>query len=352
MTSPIDSRSKTDTVAFQPDSFWHGKRVFITGHTGFIGSWLSAYFLENQAKVIGYSNQPFEEPSVPGLTQNIEKLETYIGDIRDFENIQGVLENVLPDIVLHTAAQPIVKQAIENPRETFEINIIGLLNVLESLKNIAKTKVLINLSTFQCYKTPSTGIPLIENDPSGYENPYAASKYTAECLLSSYRRTFFENQGILSASVRVGSVIGDGDKHSERLLPMIADCLLSGKEIVIRQPGAMRSWVHVCDLVNGVASLGKAIWDGKTADILWNMGGCDFLPITVADIVEQSIAFWGSGRYRVESRAEIKSEPLFFKINSEKARTALGWKPIATLEEMIKKTLRPFRDRNRNFTPV
>jgi CDP-glucose 4,6-dehydratase len=350
MTSLTDSQSKTG--AFQPDSFWHGKRVLITGHTGFIGSWLSAYFFENRARVIGFSNHPFEESDVPGLTKNIEKLETYIGDIRDFKNVQRVIEKASPDIVLHTAAQPIVKQAIENPRETFEINITGLLNVLESVKIIPKIKVLINLSTFQCYKTPSVGIPLIENDPSGYENPYAASKYTAECLLSSYRRTFFENRGILSASVRVGSVIGDGDKHAERLLPMITGCLLSGKEIVIRQPGAMRSWVHISDLVQGVASLGKALWEGQTADILWNMGGCDFLPVTVADIVKKSIAFWGSGRYRVEPHAEIKSEPLFFKINSEKAQTVLGWKPIATLEEMIAKTLRPFQNRNRNFTPI
>ncbi|HQN23219.1 MAG TPA: NAD-dependent epimerase/dehydratase family protein [Thermotogota bacterium] len=323
----------------QRDLFWEGKTIFITGHTGFIGIWLSRYFLAQGARVFGFSDRTFGDREIldePGFEKQIE---SYTGDICDVEKISDALTKARPDYIFHAAAQPIVGRAIENPKETLEINAIGTLNLLESVIKTPKVKAIIHLSTFQCYQRSVYGEELTESDRIGIENPYAISKCAAEGFVSYFRKTAFREKGIKATSVRLGSVIGKDDRQRERLMPMIVASLKNDEEIIIHHPRAMRSWIHVMDVVSGLVALAKAMGQNRTDDPIWNMGGCDGLSITVEDIVRKAIGLYGKGKYRLEQSREEHDRADIFKISSKKAMTELDWRPRVSFEEMIAESL-------------
>lgn len=314
-----------------PD-FWSGKRVLITGHTGFKGSWLCLWLQRCVASVCGYSLDPPTQPNLFDAAQVAHGMTSITGDVRDVEYLNEVFSEHNPDIVIHMAAQPLVRYSYSHPVETYSTNVMGTVNILEAVRQAGCVRVVIIITSDKCYENKEWIWGYRENEAMGGHDPYSSSKGCAELITSAYRRSYFEISGSRNdytaiASVRAGNVIGGGDWGKDRLVPDIMAAFIRGEAVVIRNPNAIRPWQHVLDPLNGYLCLAERLWtDSKYAEA-WNFGPQSLEAKPVGWIVKELARLWGDGaEWKLESDRQGPHEATDLKLDSAKARTLLGWR--------------------------
>ena len=320
------------------------KTVLITGHTGFKGSWLSLWLKRLGANVIGYSLPPATNPNNFDSAGLKEKIINYFGDTRDTSKITEVVKKHAPEFIFHLASQPIVRKSYLDPKETYEINLIGLINILEAIRINKLPMVFINITTDKCYENKEWIWPYREIDTLGGYDPYSASKACSEIITSSYRNSFFNEQKyfehkVAVATVRAGNVIGGGDWSEDRIIPDCVRSLSMNKPIVVRNPNAIRPWQHVLEPLAGYLWLGaKMFEEGEKYCSAWNFGSIFPKNINVLDLVKLVIDLWGNGTFKVDSKESNLHEANYLKLDSHKAINNLKWEPVLDIKKTIEMT--------------
>jgi len=319
-------------------SFWHGKKVFLTGHTGFKGSWLSLWLQSLGAQVYGYALAP---PTTPNLftVANISKgmaLST-IADIRDIDALTRAMSQAQPDIVFHLAAQPLVRLSYAEPVETYAVNVMGTVNLLESIRQTSTVRAVVNVTTDKCYENHEWVWPYREDEAMGGYDPYSSSKGCSELVTSAYRRSFFSASGVAVATARAGNVIGGGDWADDRLIPDFLKALDKNQPLIIRSPNAIRPWQHVLEPLSGYLKLAERLFlDGEVFAEAWNFGPTDQDARSVGWIVEKLVTATPNASWRIDGNPQLH-EANYLKLDSSKARALLGWQPSWNLESALSK---------------
>lgn len=308
---------------------WQGKRVLLTGHTGFKGAWLTLWLSRLGCHVTGLSLAPPSTPSLFDTADVKAHCDSIAGDIRDLSTVRAAVDRARPDVVMHLAAQSLVRESYRAPVDTFATNVMGTVNVLEALRDAPSVKVAVVVTSDKCYENQEWPWPYRERDPFGGRDPYSASKGAAEIVTSSYARSYFNRDDrAVVASVRAGNVIGGGDWATDRLIPDIIRGFGTGEAVLIRNPAAVRPWQHVLDALHGYLTLTARVWDeGRTYAGGWNFGPADSDTRPVAWIVEQMVRRWGPPAAWVHETGHAPHEAGLLRLDSSKARTALGWSP-------------------------
>ncbi len=324
---------------------YKNKRVFITGHTGFKGSWLTYVLCKSGAIVKGYSLEPETEPSLYSLIKTGLDFESVIADVNDYSTLEKEVISFQPDYIFHLAAQPLVRRSYKQPLDTFSTNIIGTANVLNVLLKLEKPCHSILITTDKVYENKEWHYPYRETDRLGGYDPYSASKACAELVINSYTQSYFSlssfNQHQKSiASVRAGNVIGGGDWSEDRLIPDIVKSLAEGKEITIRNPHAVRPWQHVLEPVFGYLQLGILLAnDPKKYSGAWNFGPAHTDNLPVLNIAQQAINIWGEGQINLQVDPNAVHEASLLKLDISKALNELQWRPRMDSATAIEKTI-------------
>jgi CDP-glucose 4,6-dehydratase len=318
--------------------FWAKKKVFITGHTGFKGSWLSLWLQSLGADVTGYALAPPTQPSLFNMAEIDKHMTSVTGDIRDYDYLKKTISRNQPEIIIHMAAQSLVRQSYINPVETYATNVMGTVNVLEAARMSDGIRVVIIVTSDKCYENREWPWGYRENEPMGGYDPYASSKGCAELITSAYRNSFFSNDqyskhGVAVASVRAGNVIGGGDWADDRLIPDICP-------VLIRNPHAIRPWQHVLDPLCGYLYLIEHLWkDGVKYAEAWNFGPNDDEAKPVSWIVDTMTRLWGDGaRWEMDTDSH-PHEAHYLKLDSSKARNQLQWSPKIELSEALNRII-------------
>lgn len=326
------------------DNIYKNKRVLITGHTGFKGSWLTLWLSYLGAEVCGYSLEPNTKPSMFSEL-NIQKYcENNIGDITDAVKLNNVFKEFQPEVVFHLAAQPLVRLSYREPILTYQTNVIGTLNVLEAARNCKSVKAFVNITTDKCYENKEVNRGYKEDEPMGGYDMYSSSKGCVEIMSSSFRRSFLQGDNVYAmATARAGNVIGGGDWALDRLVP---DCIRSinqGIDIEIRNPIAVRPWQHVLEPLSGYLLLGqKLLEEGKKYADGFNFGPNEDSVLTVAEVSSRIVENYGKGKVIVGEKSKLHEAGLLM-LNIEKAKNILGWIPTLTADEAIKNTVEWYR---------
>lgn len=314
-------------------AFWQGKRVLLTGHTGFKGSWLSLWLQSMGALVVGYALKPPTNPSLFEVADVSSGMTSIIGDIRDLEHLRKVFAEHQPEIVIHMAAQPLVRYSYIEPVETYSTNVMGVVNLLEAVRSTKSVKAVVNVTTDKCYENREWVWGYRENEAMGGYDPYSSSKGCAELVTAAYRQSYFNPEkyaehGVAIASGRAGNVIGGGDWAEDRLIPDIMRAISAGKSVHIRNPHAIRPWQHVLEPLSGYLILAQKLYeDGATLAEGWNFGPNDEDAKTVQWIVEQLTVAWGEGASWVLDGGENPHEAHYLKLDCSKAKSRLDWHP-------------------------
>lgn len=319
-----------ESVVIQP-AFWLGKRVLITGHTGFKGSWLALWLHSLGAKVFGYALDPPTEPNLFSLAHVGDSVSSTHGDIRDIAGLRAVAQDAQPQIIFHLAAQSIVRTSYTEPVETYTTNIIGTVNLLEVMRSCNDLRAAVIVTSDKCYENREWLWGYRENEPLGGRDPYSSSKACAELVTSAYHASFFNTKihgsGVGIATARAGNVIGGGDWTKDRLIPDIMRAIIASKPVIIRNPLAIRPWQHVLEPLAGYLLLAERLWDsGKDFSGGWNFGPADQDVRPVHWIADRLIDQWG-GRIEYSKEGEQPHEANYLKLDSAKARAKLGWNP-------------------------
>lgn len=314
-------------------AFWEGRRVFLTGHTGFKGSWLSLWLQAMGASVTGYALAPPSRPSLFDVAQVGGGMESITADVLDLEHLVAAVTAQQPEVVIHMAAQSLVRPSYDQPVETFATNVMGTVNLLEAVRRAGGVKAAIMVTSDKCYDNREWSWGYREIDPMGGFDPYSASKGCAELVTAAYRRSFFETPGGTSvASVRAGNVIGGGDWAQDRLVPDILRAFSENRAVEVRNPYAVRPWQHVLEPLAGYLSLAEAMCgDGAAFAEGWNFGPADDDVQPVSWIADRMAASWGNGVHWVHDGGEHPHEATWLKLDCSKARSRLGWKPRLAL---------------------
>lgn len=316
--------------------FWNGKRVLLTGHTGFKGAWLSLYLEKLGAKVTGLALAPDQHPSlfeVAGVDRGIRSI---IGDIRDLPAVERAVAASEPDIVIHMAAQALVRRGYREPVETYATNVLGTVHVLDAVRRLSKARACVVVTSDKCYENREWLWPYREDEPMGGRDPYSNSKGCAELVVSAYRSSYFAPAGMGLASARGGNVIGGGDWSEDRLIPDLIRGFIDRKPTMIRQPNSIRPWQHVLEAVKGYLNLAEQLWNDPVAFAQgWNFGPTDAGAIPVHAIADTLVAKWGSGASWIRDNEAGVHEANLLKLDSTKARTLLSWKPKLTTEQAL-----------------
>lgn len=315
-------------------AFWNGKKVFITGHTGFKGSWLSLWLQSMGAIVKGYSLAPPTNPSLFVVADVANKMETEIGDIRDLEQLKKSMFCFNPEVLIHMAAQPLVRLSYIEPIETYTTNVIGTVNVLEAARNCSNLKSIVSVTTDKCYENKEWAWGYRENEPMGGHDPYSSSKGCAELVTSAYRNSFFNsNDTAALATARAGNVIGGGDWADDRLIPDILKAFENSKSVVIRNPLSTRPWQHVLEPLSGYLVLAENLYtNGQEYAQAWNFGPKDEDCKPVNWILDQMADTWGEGAAWELDKNNNPHEAGFLKLDCSKAKQKLYWEPKWNLE--------------------
>ena len=319
--------------------FWHGKRVFLTGHTGFKGSWLSLWLTSLGATVKGYALSPPTMPSLFNEAKIGSLIDSQIGDIRDQDVLHESMTTFNPDILIHMAAQPLVRYSYDAPIETYEVNVIGTAKVLEVARSCINLKAIVNITTDKCYENDGRSQGYKESDPMGGYDPYSSSKGCAELVASAYRRSFLQDQGIGVASVRAGNVIGGGDWADDRLIPDILRSFEKSESVVIRNPKATRPWQHVLEPLSGYLILAQKLYKNQEDYAEgWNFGPNEKDVKPVDWILDKMIAKWPNSSWELDKNSN-PHEAYFLKLDISKAESKLGWKPVWELSQTLDKII-------------
>jgi len=320
--------------------FWKNKSVFLTGHTGFKGGWIAHWLTELGAHVHGYALAPPTEPNFFAETKLQERIaSSTIDDIRDLEKLSTAIKQAKPDILIHMAAQPLVRESYNTPVDTFSANVIGTVNVLEAARQAVTIKAIVNITTDKCYENKEWLWPYRENDRLGGHDPYSASKACAEIAASAYRNSFLAEAGIHLASVRAGNVIGGGDWATDRLIPDFLRAIDRGETLTIRSPNAVRPWQHVLEPLSGYLLLAEKLYEqGEAFAQAWNFGPNDEDAKPVSWIVERLCEQIPGSKWQTE-KTKQPHEAGLLKLDSSKAKTKLGWTPRWNLEAALSKTV-------------
>lgn len=322
--------------------FWTDKRVFLTGHTGFKGGWLSLWLSSMGAKVTGYALVPNTSPNFYEISQVKSSLvKSHIADIRDLEKLQKAMADAEPEIVIHMAAQPLVRYSYGNPVETYATNVMGTVNVLESIRALDCVRAVVVVTTDKCYENKEWVWGYRENEPMGGHDPYSNSKGCAELVTSAYRESYFSPEKYCAhhvsiASARAGNVIGGGDWSADRLIPDAIKAFEVNKSLLIRNPLATRPWQHVLEPLSGYLVLAQALYlEGAKFDGGWNFGPRDDDARSVEEVINLLIKSWGPDASWAQDKGEQPHEAHSLKLDCSKARQYLGWIPRWNLEQAI-----------------
>lgn len=308
--------------------FWRGKRVLLTGHTGFKGSWLSLWLQSMGAEVRGISLAPTTTPAFFDVARMREGMDHRIADIRDFEQVRVLTREWQPVIVIHMAAQALVRLSYDHPVETYATNVMGTLHVLEAARHSGSVKAIVNVTTDKCYENREWVWGYREDEPMGGHDPYSNSKGCSELVSSSYRRSFLAREGIAMATARAGNVIGGGDWAVDRLVPDILRALAAQEPVGIRNPHAIRPWQHVLEPLSGYLILAQRLYDHGQADAEgWNFGPQDSDAQPVQWVVERLCEAWGGGSSWVVQPGDHPHEATYLKLDISKAQKRLDWAP-------------------------
>jgi CDP-glucose 4,6-dehydratase len=320
-------------------SFFRNKRILVTGHTGFKGSWLCNLLVQMGAHVIGFS---IGIPTQPSLFERIhlaKNINHILGDVRDIEKLSQVIQETEPEICFHLAAQPLVRLSYENPMQTYTTNLVGSLHLLECVRLSRSIKTVVMITSDKCYENREWNFGYRETDSLGGYDPYSSSKACCEIVCSTYERSFFDKLGIGSASVRAGNVIGGGDWSQDRLVVDIIKSLSLEKEIIIRSPKATRPWQHVLDPLWGYIILAFHLSkDPLRYTGAWNFGPIVSQEVTVEDVVTKMISYWGKGSYKVSS-PNLPHEAVKLALDIHKAVSLLDWYPEWDTDQAIRNTV-------------
>ncbi|RYY17500.1 MAG: CDP-glucose 4,6-dehydratase [Alphaproteobacteria bacterium] len=309
-------------------TFWSGKRVFLTGHTGFKGSWLSLWLQAMGADLTGFALAPPTDPSLFQAADVAQGMTSIIGDIRDAGALAHALVTASPEIVIHMAAQPLVRASYDDPVGTYATNVMGTVHVLEAVRRAPGVRACVVVTTDKCYENREWVWGYREDEAMGGYDPYSNSKGCAELVTSAYRRSFFGESGTATASARAGNVIGGGDWAVDRLIPDILRAVVAGEPVVIRNPHSIRPWQHVLEPLSGYLVLAQSLWTDPTgAAEGWNFGPRDEDARPVQWIVEQLCELWGDGASWVRDERLQPHEANYLKLDISKARARLGWEP-------------------------
>jgi len=327
------------------NDIYKDKKVLVTGHTGFKGSWLTLWLNELGAEITGYALKANTDPSLFEILELKNKINHIEADIRDAEMLDKTLKKYKPEIIFHLAAQPLVRYAYKNPRETYETNIMGTVNLFEAVRNNPSAKVIVNVTSDKCYENKETLKSYNESDSMGGSDPYSSSKGAVEIITSAYRRSFFnpEEYGkahtTALASVRAGNVIGGGDWSEDRLVPDCMRALTNNEPVIIRNPRSIRPWQHVLEPLSGYLRLGTLMWNnGVSFSEGWNFGPNDKTNLTVEEVVKKIIEIFDRGSYQIDSKANLHEAKLLM-LDINKALNKLGWKPVYNDNQAIKETV-------------
>lgn len=321
--------------------FWRGKRVFMTGHTGFKGGWLSLWLQQLGAELTGYALNPPTDPSLFEVANVGEGMRSIIADIRDAENLTKAIREAQTDIVIHMAAQPLVRYSYQAPVETYSTNVMGTVHLLEAVRQVDSVRAVINVTSDKCYENREWPWGYRENEPMGGYDPYSSSKGCAELVTAAYRNSYFnpakyKEHGVAIASGRAGNVIGGGDFAQDRLIPDILSAIKSSQSVKIRSPHAMRPWQHVLEPLSGYLALAEKLYtEGPAYAEGWNFGPVDEDAKPVQWIVERLIQCWGEGASWQLDPNPHPHEAHHLKLDCSKARANLDWRPRWQLPESL-----------------
>ena len=326
-------------------SFWRGKRVLITGHTGFKGAWLGLWLTNLGAEVSGFALAPPTTPSLFEKAGVASRLRHVLGDVRDRAALADAMRRSRPEIIFHMAAQSLVRQSYDEPVETYEVNVMGTVNLLEAARHTTGLKAVVCVTSDKCYENPETGRPCREDDAMGGYDPYSSSKGCAELVVSAYRRSFFNSEhhaanGPLLASVRAGNVIGGGDWAKDRLVPDLMRGFAGGRRPVIRFPTAVRPWQHVLEPLSGYMRLAERLHEGDTGVAEgWNFGPDETDARPVGWVADRLSALWGDGAEWVATGEPQPHEAGLLRLDCAKARERLDWRPRWSLDQGLAQTV-------------
>ncbi len=321
------------------NNFWAGKRVFVTGHTGFKGGWLCLWLKQLGATVTGYALAPNTKPSLFESAAVSTGMDSILADVRAYDRLLQALKTAQPDIVFHLAAQPLVRYSYANPRETYETNVMGTVNLLDALRSVESARAAVIVTSDKCYENREWEWGYRENEPMGGHDPYSNSKGCAELVTAAMRNSYFgpgNTHTLGVASARAGNVIGGGDWSLDRLVPDMVRAIEAGRPVEIRHPGAIRPWQHVLEPLSGYMQLARKLYAAGPAHVgAWNFGPSSDDAQTVEYIVERLVARWGDGASWAKDDGQHPHEAHYLKLDSSKARTHLGWRPVLSLDETL-----------------
>ncbi len=326
-------------------SFWKGKRVLITGHTGFKGSWLCLLLHHLGADIYGYALEP---PTIPSLFEQAkinELVSSTIKDIRDYASLLDTIKRVQPEIVIHMAAQPLVRESYKNPIDTYSTNVMGTVHLLEACRQTGSAKSIVNVTTDKCYENREWHWGYRENEPMGGYDPYSNSKGCSELVTAAYRSSYFnvkeyKSHGVALASARAGNVIGGGDWAGDRLIPDFIRAISKGEEVMIRSPFAIRPWQHVLEPLTGYLVLAEKLYtEGAKFSEGWNFGPDDNDVRNVEWVIKTICSIWGGGAYYHIDTHPQPHEANYLKLDCSKSRAELDWFPrwdlLTTLKSIV-----------------
>ena len=318
--------------------FFAGKRVLLTGHTGFKGTWMSRILVNAGAELTGYSRGSAKEPSLFELADVRERMDHVVGDVRDLAHMQAVFEKVRPEIVIHMAAQPIVRDSYKDPVYTYETNVMGTVNVLECSRRCGSVRSLLNVTTDKVYHNNEWAWGYRENEPLDGYDPYSNSKSCSELVTHSYVNSFFRDSGIAVSTARAGNVIGGGDFANDRIIPDCVRAIRNNESIVVRNPHSTRPYQHVLEPVFAYLMIVRRQWEEPELAGWYNIGPDDCDCVTTGDLVDLFCRTWGGEASWID-RAEKNAphEANFLKLDCTKAKTTFGWHPRWHIDEAIQR---------------
>lgn len=320
-------------------SFYKGKRVFVTGHTGFKGSWLCRILINAGAIVTGYSLEPPTDPSLFCLAEIGNDMNSVIGDIRDYEALKSAFDVAQPEIVFHLAAQPIVRESYKDPRYTYETNVMGTVNILECVRVASSVKSVLNVTTDKVYHNNEWSWGYRENEPLDGFDPYSNSKSCSELVTHSYKSSFFDKSGIAVSTARAGNVIGGGDFASDRIIPDAVRAMKEKRPVEVRNPYSTRPYQHVLEPLAVYLLIAQKQYDDITYQGYYNVGPDDSDCVTTGELIDLFCKKWGDGASWVsKAEKDAPHEANFLKLDCSKLKSVFGWKPKWHIEECIEKT--------------